>query len=190
MEQAFKLGARIQKYRQGRELTREELAERTGLAVDFLAAVEEDEVYPSLGPLLKIARSLGVRLGTFLDDQVNADPLIVRRQDRTPQLTTHRGKGSPQGLTFHSLGRGKTDRRMEPFYVEILPESGGEPELSSHEGEEFIVVLSGRVRLTYGGEVSELEPGDSMYYNSVVPHHVGAAGGERAEIYAVLYIPE
>ena len=184
------LGARIASYREKNGITLEEMAQRTGLEQSFLQAVEEQDLYPSLGPLLKIARSLGVRLGTFLDDKVSKDPLIVRLAERQQQLVTHRGEKGPVETVFYPLGRGKVDRHMEPFYVELNPREGGEPKLSSHEGEEFIVVTKGRVELIYGQETFTLEPGDSMYYNSVVPHQVGAAGGEKATIYAVLYFPE
>ena len=67
---------------------------------------------------------------------------------------------------------------------------GRSTKLSTHEGEEFIVVISGQVELVYGRETYVLDPGDSMYYNSVVPHFVGTADEGTAEIYAVLYIPE
>jgi quercetin dioxygenase-like cupin family protein len=79
---------------------------------------------------------------------------------------------------------------MEPFFVELLPDSDGDGELSSHEGEEFIVVVQGRVEVRYGSAVHVLETGDSIYYNSIVPHYVGGAGETPAAIYAVLYIPE
>lgn len=184
------LGARIASYRQKNGITLEQMAQRTGLDQGFLQAVEEQDIYPSLGPLLKIARTLGVRLGTFLDDQVSKDPLIVRLDERQQQLVTHRGDNGPVDTVFYSLGRGKNDRHMEPFFVEIEPGSGEPTKLSSHEGEEFIVVVQGRVELTYGQETFSLGPGDSIYYNSVVPHHLAAEGGEKASIYAVLYFPE
>jgi mannose-6-phosphate isomerase-like protein (cupin superfamily) len=95
------------------------------------------------------------------------------------------------GLRFHSLGAGKSDRHMEPFFIEILPEEEGtEKTLSSHEGEEFIVAVSGGVEVVIARETHILGPGDSIYFNSVVPHHVGCVGREPAEIYAVLYFPE
>lgn len=183
------VGERIRSYRERRELSLTDLAERTGLDQGFLAAVE-DGLYPSLGPLVKIARALGCRLGTFLDDQVSQDPLLVRAAERSEQIVTHKGKDTPEDLRFFSLGRGKADRHMEPFYIKVLPESGRDRNLSSHEGEEFIVVLSGRVELVYGQETKVAGPGDSLYYNSVVPHHLGCHGDEPAEIYAVLYFPE
>lgn len=185
-----KVGARIRTFREKAELSPADLAERTGLDITFIKAIEDDDLYPSLQPLVKIARALGVRLGTFMDDQVSRDPLVVRQSQRREELTMHHtGKDEP-ALRFHSLGRGKSDRHMEPFYIEILPESAEDSSLSSHEGEEFIVVISGKVAIRYGQETTVLEEGDSAYFNSIVPHHVGAAGDEPAKIYAVLYFPE
>jgi transcriptional regulator with XRE-family HTH domain len=184
------LGARVRKFRELRQVGIEELAERTGLAPSLLRAVEEEDLYPSLGPLLRISRALGVRLGTFLDDQAVADPLVVRLAERHEDLAMHDRSGSPASTRYFSLGRGKADRHLEPFFIELTPGDAGEPRLSSHEGEEFIVVHSGRVEVLYGGERRELGPGDSIYYNSVVPHHVGALGGGKATIYAVLYLSQ
>ncbi|MFH1138850.1 MAG: cupin domain-containing protein [Pseudomonadota bacterium] len=184
------IGKRIAAYRTKNKLSLEELSERSGLDLKFLTAVEEEDVYPSLGPLIKIARALGLRLGTLLDDKMSVDPLIVKLAERERQITTHRGSEAPAEVVFYSLGQGKTDRHMEPFFVELMPESGRDRKLSSHEGEEFVVVISGQVELVYGRETRELSAGDSAYYNSVVPHHLGCRGDRKAEIYAVLYIPE
>jgi mannose-6-phosphate isomerase-like protein (cupin superfamily) len=114
---------------------------------------------------------------------------VVRRADRKEELSMLRGKDKPVSLRFYSLGSGKSDRHMEPFYVELLPESEKARDLSSHEGEEFIVVYAGRVEVTYGTETVVLEAGDSIYYNSIVPHYVSCKGAQPAAIYAVLYIP-
>lgn len=184
-----KVGQRIRTFMARQEMTVETLAQRTGLEPGFLTTVIEDDVYPSLGPLLKIARALDVRLGTFLDDQISKDPLVVRRENRKQELSMLRGKDKPVALKFYSLGSGKSDRHMEPFYVELLPESEKAKDLSSHEGEEFIVVYAGRVEVTYGTEAVVLEAGDSIYYNSIVPHYVSCKGAQPAAIYAVLYIP-
>jgi len=182
------IGKRIKSYREKQNLTVEDLASRTALTEDFIRAVEDDDMYPSLQPLVKLARALGVRLGTFLDDQISRDPLITRLGERMEELTMH-PDGKEPGVKFHSLGKGKTDRHMEPFFIELLPESGKYKSLSSHEGEEFIVVHSGQVRIKYGKEESVLSAGDSIYFNSVVPHNVACVGDEKAEIYAVLYFP-
>ncbi|MFO7596159.1 MAG: cupin domain-containing protein, partial [Desulfocurvibacter africanus] len=95
-----------------------------------------------------------------------------------------------EALRFYSLGKGKADRHMEPFFIEILPESAADKSLSSHEGEEFIVVHKGKLEVVYARQTYVLQAGDSIYLNSVVPHWVGCHGDEPAEIYAVLYFPD
>jgi len=185
-----KVGQRIKAVMQKNGMTLDELSRRTSLGAELIRLIEEEDVYPSLGPLLKISRALGVRLGTFLDDQISRDPLIIRRRDRSRELSMLRSKNAPVAMQFYSLGRGKTDRHMEPFFVELLPESAVDKNLSSHEGEEFIVVHSGRIEIIYGKEIHQLDVGDSIYYNSVVPHYLSCLGDTPAAIYAVLYFPD
>ncbi len=184
------LGKRIRRFREMNEISLEDLAQRTGLELAFLKSLEDDSLYPSLGPLLKVARGLGVRMGTFLDDELGHDPLIVRLGEREEGLSMLGGKGCSVDMKFYSLGRGKTDRHMEPFFVEIMPGACNGKKLSSHEGEEFIVVHEGAIEVTYASEVITLAKGDSIYLNSIVPHHVGCSGDSPASIYAVLYFPE
>ena len=99
-------------------------------------------------------------------------------------------RGKRKSLRFHSLGASKTDRHMEPFFVEIHPDPEGTVHpLSSHEGEEFILVTSGQLEVVLGQERHVLKPGDTIYFNSIVPHYVGCAGQEETAIHAVLYFP-
>ena len=185
-----KVSKRIQNFMAKREIDITELSELTGLKQDFLETMLKENIYPPLGPLMKIARALGVRLGTFLDDQGTNDPFIVRQAEKEVELKVLDGDSKSTALNFYSLGKGKTDRHMEPFFVEILPKSGKEKPLSSHEGEEFIVVRKGSIEIIYGSETYVLNEGDSVYYNSIVPHYVSCTSDESAEIYAVIYIPE
>ena len=92
-------------------------------------------------------------------------------------------------LDFFSLAMNKTARHMEPFIINVKPACAASPLLSSHEGEEFIYVLSGSIEIEYGKELHVLEPGDSIYYDSIVPHQVRARAGEAARILAVVYAP-
>jgi len=183
-----KLGARIRSMRESRNLSREELARKAQVSPERLAAIEDQSESAALGVLVRIARALGARLGTFTDDVVGQDPCVVRNEERQVASMAQTGAHRPGHMEYHSLGRGKTDRHMEPFYVEMAPGSD-ETEQSSHEGEEFIVVLHGQVRLVYGAKTYILNPGDSAYYNSVVPHLVVCEGDAPAAIHAVIYVP-
>jgi transcriptional regulator with XRE-family HTH domain len=186
-----KFAQRIKKLRKNLGLSIEELASRTGLDGEYLETLEHGTVSPALGPLLKVSRGLGTRLGTLIDDEFGSDVCVCRRTDHTTRdENLRKARKVRHALHFHSLGAGKIDRHMEPFYIEIEPDDAASPKaLSAHEGEEFIVVLSGEVEIVLGQEHYVLGQGDSIYFNSVVPHHVGAAGAAKAEIHAVIYFP-
>ena len=186
MADGCKVAERVRNYRERLQMTVETLAVKSGVNAGVIASVEAGEVYPALGVLVKLSRALGQRLGTFMDDQYRPDPVIVRAGVREGGQTAHKA-GASDGFSYFPLGRGKTDRHMEPFYIEIAADA--KAQLSSHEGEEFIVVVSGEVELEYGGERQVLKPGDSAYYNSVVQHVVKAANGQPAKIYAVVFMP-
>ena len=183
MADTNKLGQRVTKYREQLGLTQEQLAVNSGLALSYIVDVEEGVVYPSVGSIIKLSRALGQRVGTFMDDQFQPDPVVVRKADREEESSA---KGANGHYHYFPLGKGKTDRHMDPLFIRITPDEI--KETSSHEGEEFIIVVSGKILVKYGQEERILEAGDSVYYNAVVPHYIGAIDGP-AEIYAVLYTP-
>lgn len=183
------VGAKIKGIRELRQVTLEELSERCGLAPEQIRKIEAGEVAASLTPLLKIARGLGVRLGTFLDDSNCSGPVLSRQNQKTKAVRFADG-GEKKGLLFHALAANKNDRNMEPFIIDVYPPAAGqEAPLSSHEGEEFIYVLDGAIEIHHGKETYRLEAGESIYYDSIVSHHVHAAGSANARILAVIYAP-
>jgi Predicted transcription factor, homolog of eukaryotic MBF1 len=179
-----KLGKRVCTFREKLGLTQEELAVNAGLELSVIKSIESGDTYPPLGIIVKISRALGQKVSTFMDDQFQKDPVITRNNERAEEDAPHAGMGSK--YHYFPLGKGKTDRHMEPLFIRI--DAGIKEDLSSHEGEEFIIVVSGKIKLKYGQETHILEAGDSLYYNSIVPHYLVAEGGP-AEIYAVLYVP-
>ncbi|MBP3386379.1 MAG: cupin domain-containing protein [Candidatus Methanomethylophilaceae archaeon] len=183
MADTNKLGKRVKKYREGLGLTQEQLATNSGLEAEYIADVEEGRVYPPVGSIIKLSRALGQRVGTFMDDQFQPDPIIVRKDERVEETSNKAADGQ---YHYFPLGRGKTDRHMEPMFIRIMPDVAHTT--SSHEGEEFIIVVSGKILVKYGKEETIIEEGDSAYFNAVVPHYIGAVDGP-AEIYAVLYTP-
>jgi quercetin dioxygenase-like cupin family protein/DNA-binding XRE family transcriptional regulator len=183
------IGPRIRQLREQREYSLDTLAKQSGCSVEMISAIESGDLVPSLPPLLRIARGLGSRLGTLLDDQSLSGPAIVRKGDPGPAL--HFSGNDParkrSTLDFHPLAPHKAARNMEPFLIDVHP-AQGEVALNEHEGEEFIYVLAGRIEIRYGKDTYRLDAGDSIYYESVVPHHVHALGDE-AKILAVVYAP-
>lgn len=187
------IGAKIKSIRESKQLALEEVASRSGLAVEQIERIEGNIDFPSLAPLIKIARVLGVRLGTFLDDQSELGPVICRKKDSTDRngigFTNNATEGHKH-MEYHSLSQDKSGRHMEPFLIDIAPsEEGVDFILSTHEGEEFIFVLEGIVEINYGKNTFILEEGDSIYYDSIVAHHVHAAADNTAKILGVVYTP-
>ena len=80
------VGKRIESFRKTKEITIEDLAKRSGVKLQIIQAIENEEVVPSIGVMIKLARALGLRLGSFMDDQFKEDPLIVRKADRAERL--------------------------------------------------------------------------------------------------------
>ena len=184
------VGAKIKSLRESKNITTEEVSERSGLSVDQIVSIENDEHLPSLGPLIKIARALGVRLGTFLDDSDDLGPVVCRAEEHNSSISFSNGTSDARKhMEYFSLARRKTGRHMEPFIIDIQASEEKSFKLSAHEGEEFIFVLEGELEIEYGKQVYRLKEGDSIYYDSIVEHHVHGAAGRAARILAMVYIP-
>ncbi|MBR2102161.1 MAG: helix-turn-helix transcriptional regulator [Prevotella sp.] len=184
------VGFKIKSMRESQHLSIEELSERSGLSAEQIANIENDEFLPSLGPLIKIARALGVRLGTFLDDNDELGPVVCRASERSSSISfSNDTTDARKHMDYHPLAKQKAGRHMEPFIIDIQPSEEKEFKLSAHEGEEFIYVMGGEVEIAYGKEKYTLGEGDSIFYDSIVKHHVHGAEGKAAKILAVVYIP-
>ncbi len=191
-EQHNYIGVKIKGIRESKNLSIEEVSESSGLSIEQIQSIESDQNLPSLGPLIKIARALGVRLGTFLDDSDDLGPAVTRAADRERDRSISFSNGAVDArrhMEYHPLARQKAGRHMEPFVIDINPTDTSNYQLSAHEGEEFIYVMEGQVELVYGKETYTLNQGDSIYYDSIVKHHLHGAPGQAAKILAVVYIP-
>ncbi len=167
----------------------EQLATGAGLTIDQVKRICESDKIPSLSSLIKIARALGVRLGTFLDDSEEMGPVVNRGNDSNHPVTfTSQQTNNNSHMDFISLAARKAGRNMEPFLINIQSASGNES-CSSHEGEEFLFVLEGSIKVKYGSEYYLLNSGDSIYYDSIVDHLVTVNGDSTAKIIGVVYSP-
>ena len=184
------VGEKIKSLRESQSISMEELSQRSGLAIEQIELIENNIDLPSLAPLIKIARVLGVRLGTFLDDQDENGPVVCRKNEAQNSISfSNNAIHSRKHMEYHSLSRSKADRHMEPFIIDVAATDDCDFVLSSHEGEEFILVMAGIMEISYGKNTYLLEEGDSIYYDSIVPHHVHAYQGQAAKILAVIYTP-
>ena len=190
MSEVNTVGRKIRQIRENEDMSVEELANSSKTSVEMIENIENGDLVPSLTPLLQIARALGVRLGTFLDDQPQNAPVVVKngKSDKVIRFSGNCDKCENSTLDFFSLTSNKADRNMEAFIIDVYPPKTDEVKVSSHEGEEFIYVLKGDIEILYGKERYNLSEGDSIYYDSVVPHHLHSVDDD-AQILAVIYAP-
>ncbi len=190
MNNYIKIGSKIKSIRTLKEITQDELIERSGLEKEQVQRIEEDKEIPSLAPLIKIARVLGVRIGTFLDDQEELGPVVCHASEKNNEIDfSNNASDEKKHMIYHSLSKSKAGRHMESFIIDIEKAHDACFDNSSHEGEEFIYVLEGKIEINHGKKNYILNAGDSIYYDSIVPHHVHGYDGEAAKILAVVYTP-
>ena len=177
-----KVGKRVKKYREHLGLTQEQLAVNSSLDLTFIKDVEDGIVYPPIGSMIKLSRALGQRLGTFMDDQYVADPIIVRYSERKEETANSRD-GAKGHYHYYPLGKGKSDRHMEPLFIRI--EEDEEKAMSTHEGEEFDYILKGTLIFRYEDHIEVLHEGDAVYYNSGRGHGMIAADNADCDFLAI-----
>jgi quercetin dioxygenase-like cupin family protein len=183
-EGAEEIGSRVRGIRRAKQVSLEELSKLTGFDVDFLAKIESDEIQPQLGTVIKLSKALDSAFGRLVSGVGEKLYSITRKDQRTRVSRSTSQTGKRQVYTYMSLAPEVKGRHMEALIVQL--EENPDQEMSVHDGEEFIYVLDGTVRLKIGDERFELEPGDSVYYLSTTPHLIDARQGQ-ATILAVLY---
>jgi len=171
------LGPAIRRVRRERGLTQEELATEVGASMAHLSRLESGARQPSLDGLLRVAAALGVEVGELLEASEEPGPGIVVRGATSPVYEL-------EGFSFQSLTPEAAPEDLAAMKI-IFPANRRESEYKEHEGEEWIYVLSGRLRLVLAGEATVLEPGDAAYFNGLVPHRWDVLGEEDVEMLAV-----
>jgi quercetin dioxygenase-like cupin family protein/ribosome-binding protein aMBF1 (putative translation factor) len=185
-EISAEMGRRVKEARESRGLSFFDVYLRTDIDVEILSQIEEGKVVPPLGSVIKLAKALDLKMGYLISGEEGKAYTVVRRDDREVTSRYDSSREKHYGYAYESLAPHKTGRTMEPFLVTLGP-SEAEEERSTHDGQEFIFVLNGEMEVRLGEEILILEPGDSIYYDSTVPHLVKCHGKETTEILAVLH---
>jgi transcriptional regulator with XRE-family HTH domain len=181
------VGEKIKSLRETKGLSLKEIADLTGFSTALLSQMENHLVSPSLGTLIKLAKAFGVKVGDFLGE-TQGEPFSIVRKDERKKISRFASKdGVKYGYSYESLGFDKKDRHMEPFIVTLEPATIKTSKTSVHDGEEFIFVLDGEMEVILGSHTDVLYPGDSIYYDSTIPHRVQCHHDKITKILAVLY---
>ena len=186
-EESLKVGEKIKMVREEQGVSLQQLADKSGFSSALLSQIENHMVSPPLGTLIKIARALDVEIGSFFQEMHDVPFTIVRKDERRAMSRVASKQGVKYGYTYESLAFDKKGRHMEPFLVTLEPETKKDRHAYNHEGEEFIFVLQGRMKVDLGEHTDILEPGDSIYFDSSVPHRVQCVDEKETRILACLF---
>jgi len=157
------VGHGLRKLRSERNLSIRALAEKSGLAVNTLSLIENGKTSPSCSTLQQIATALGVPITAFFETEPPQNTVVhVRACQRSHAAFTHG--------TLEDLGAGLRNRVVEPFIVTLKPNAGSGATSIVHTGHEFVYCLQGRIIYTVEEHPYLLEPGDSLLFESHLPH--------------------
>ena len=152
----LQLGAKLRRLREDRGLGLAKVAEHTGLEESQLSAFEADEASPAVGDLLRIASCLDVSIGHFFQTTIPEQRIEVVRANERWTVRPRGQAGETLGYRYHALSHGLTEKLMAPFLIEVPPGQESAATRSSHDGEEFLFVLAGRVEVEVAGAEFQL----------------------------------
>lgn len=174
------LGARVRDLRKAHNWTLEQAAQRAGLARSTLSKIENGQMSPTYDALKKLAVGLEISVPQLFTapskGQVNGRMSMTRNGEAPQKITTT--------YEHELLAEGLTQKQMLPYRARIrsrtMEDFGG---WVRHDGEEFIYVLTGAIRLyTEFYEPVEMKRGDSAYYDAAMGHNVVSISADDATV--------
>jgi transcriptional regulator with XRE-family HTH domain len=174
----YDIGGKIRTLRLKKKMGLVELGKHTGLSPALLSKIERGRLFPTLPTLLRIALVFGVGLEFFFAG-AREKPLVavVRRRERV--RLPERPEGRDSAYHFESLDYSAVERRFNAYYAEFLPVVPDKRRPHDHGGAEFLYVLKGTLIVQIGNDEHALGQGDSIYFDSSIPHSYSRRG-ERA----------
>jgi quercetin dioxygenase-like cupin family protein len=172
------IGRKIKRAREGKKTSLDRIANETGFSIDYLKEIESGKATPPVGAILQIARALEIDSASLLrEPESKLEKRITAHTKRT------------ENYAYTTLTPGAENKHLKAFKVVIAAQQEHKGVGYRHEGEEFDYVLSGKVQVTVGDHVNTLSAGDSLHFNSGIPHKLRSISDERAELIVVIYTP-
>jgi len=169
---------KIKELRIRQNLTVAQLAEKSGLSKGFISRLENFRINASVRALKRVAEALGISLAALFQPEENSPEYVFGRVDDGEPL--ERNSGARYGIKYFSLAFRKTDRRLNPFFIEYTP-SDQIRDFLMHDSDEFFVVVDGEVDFFIADETEprRMRKGDTVYLGRNLPHSVRLASGCR-----------
>ena len=181
-EQIKQIAERLQGLREVLEMTAKDIARDCDISEEEYRLAETGEFDISVSMLQKIARRYGVAL----------DALMFGEEPKmSTYFLTRAGKGTSiertKAYKYQSLAAGFKDRKADPFIVTVEPKGEDCPiNFNAHAGQEFNLIIEGRMLLNINGKELILNAGDSIYFDSKQPHGMKALDGKSVKFLAMI----
>ncbi len=174
--------------REAKGYTQEQLAKLTGVSLEDYKLLEEGETDFNFTFIYKCAKSCNVEVVDIIEGTSSTltHYAITRKSEGMKIVKKH-------GFVYNNLAPKFKGKMAEPFLVKApyIPEEQNAPiNLHSHNGQEFDVITKGSLKIQVGNHVEILNEGDSIFYNSIIPHGEIAISEEGCEFYAVVLNPK
>lgn len=182
MDHIKQVANRLRGLRDALEITVDEMSEKCGVDADTFAKYEAGDVDIPVSLLYKIASEYGIELTALLFGE---EPKM------STYYVTRSGKGvkveRTKAYSYQDIAAGFRNRNMAPFIVTVEPsKTKNEIVFNTHEGQEFNYILEGEIEISVSGKMTVLHKGDSIMFDSRLPHGFRAIGDKAARFIAII----
>lgn len=177
---AESFGAKLQRLRIKEGLSLNDLAAQAELDQSYLEKIESDKVLPPVGEIIRLAGSLSVDLSAFMSGEQGKTSAGKRRKALQTRTADY---------AYENLTADDHDKHLMAFRVTIDAKSSHRKIGYRHEGEEFIYVLSGRLKITIGKKSRVINEAESIHFDSGEPHILSNPGAEPTRLIVVVFTP-
>jgi transcriptional regulator with XRE-family HTH domain len=171
------VGKRLRTLRERKGWSLRQLSEKCGLSINAISRIERGENSPTITSLTRLAEALSIPITDFFSDKPKKSIEFIE---------SGTGIRSQNGdITVEQLGRGPAGHQLEPFLLQINPQTEHFAETIHHPGKEFVLCLSGEVEFLVDDQVFQLEAGDSLLFEGMISHHYRNVSTQVAELLLV-----
>jgi transcriptional regulator with XRE-family HTH domain len=176
---SYSIGDRIRALRLRKKMGLVELGQHTGLSAALLSKLERGKLFPTLPTLLRIALVFSVGLEYFFREERKNMVAVIRKGER--QRFPDKPATPDVSYFFESLDFSATEKKINAYYADFQPIAPEKARIHFHSGVEFLYLINGDLCLKIGNEEHNLEAGDSVYFDSSVPHSYRRTGKKVCE---------
>jgi len=173
------VGKKLREIRVQKGYSLRNLSDRSGLNINTLSLIENGKTSPSVSTLQQLAVALGISISVFFESEPEKKRIVFTRADDRPEASFNTTR-------MQNLAKDLASNAVQPFVVTLLPGFGSGDRMIVHTGHEFVFCLTGAIHYRINGEDYFLAQGDSLVFESHLPHCWENQSDSPAQILLIL----